>query len=54
MAGPGISPGHYMGARLEDEAPALMDLAGIPYDLAVLDGESLVSSGRAVRLPGTW
>lgn len=51
VAGPGVSAGHYAGARLVDEAPTLMDLAGIPYDRAALDGESLVSGARAVRLP---
>ena len=52
VAGPGVEPGRYMGARLIDEAPTLMRLAGIPFDEAALDGEDLFAPGsRAVRLP---
>ncbi len=55
IAGPGVVPGRYVGARLVDEAPTMMDLAGIPYDPTALDGESLVRPGsRAVRLPDVW
>ena len=55
VSGPGVAPGHFAGARLVDEAPTLMDLAGIPYDPTALDGESLVAPvSRAVRLPQTW
>ena len=52
VAGPGVAPGRYAGARLVDEAPTLMRLAGIPYDAAALDGEDLLApQSRAVRLP---
>ena len=52
IAGPGVRPGRYAGARLIDEAPTLMALAGIPFDAAAMDGEDLFAPGsRAVRLP---
>ena len=52
VAGPGVAPGRYAGARLVDEAPTLMRLAGIPFDAAALDGEDLLApQSRAVRLP---
>lgn len=55
VAGPGVVPGHYAGARLVDEAPTMMSLAGIPYDAHALDGEDLTAPGsRAVRLPDVW
>ena len=53
VAGPGVVPGRYVGARLVDQAPALMNLAGIPFDATDLDGEDLFAEGsRAVHLPG--
>lgn len=52
VAGPGVTPGLYAGGRMIDEAPTMLDLAGIPFDRDAMDGESLVASGsRAVRLP---
>ncbi len=52
VAGPGVKPGRYVGARLVDEAPTLMRLAGIPYDEAALDGTDLFGPGSpAVRVP---
>lgn len=52
VAGPGVEPGRYAGARLVDEAPTLMSLAGIPYDASALDGTDLFGpQSRAVRLP---
>lgn len=52
VAGPGVEPGRYVGARLVDEAPTLMRLAGIPYDEAALDGTDLFGPGSpAVRVP---
>ena len=52
VAGPDVEPGRYAGARLVDEAPTLMRLAGIPFDAAALDGEDLLAAeSRAVRLP---
>ena len=52
ISGPGVVPGRYAGARLIDEAPTLMRLAGIPFDADALDGEDLFAEGsRAVRLP---
>ena len=55
IAGPGVEPGRFEGARLVDEAPTMMAAAGIPFDADALDGEDLRAAGsRAVRLPGTW
>lgn len=55
VAGPGVVPGRYAGARLVDEAPTMMSLAGIPFDADKLDGEDLTAPGsRAVRLPDVW
>lgn len=55
IAGPGVEPGRYTGARLIDEAPTLMRLAGIPFDAAALDGEDLLAPGsRAVKMPDVW
>ena len=52
VAGPGVVPGRYAGARLIDEAPTLMRLAGIPFDASEVDGEDLFAEGsRSVRLP---
>lgn len=52
VAGPGVVPGRFAGARLVDEAPTMMALAGIPFDAAALDGEDLLAEGsRAVRAP---
>lgn len=52
IAGPGVEPGRFAGARLVDEAPTMMSAAGIPFDAAALDGEDLASAySRAVRLP---
>ena len=52
VAGPGVRPGRYAGARLVDEAPTLMRLAGIPFDASEVDGEDLFAEGsRSVRLP---
>lgn len=52
IAGPGVVPGRYAGARLVDEAPTMMAAAGIPFDAGALDGEDLFAAGsRAVRLP---
>ena len=52
VAGPGVVPGRYAGARLVDEAPTMMALAGIPFDADAVDGEDLFAPGsRAVRLP---
>lgn len=53
VAGPGVEPGRYAGARLVDEAPTLMRLVGIPYDEDALDGTDLFGpSSPAVRVPG--
>jgi predicted AlkP superfamily pyrophosphatase or phosphodiesterase len=55
VAGPGVVPGRYAGARLIDEAPTMMSLAGIPFNAALLDGEDLAAAGsRAVSLPNDW
>ncbi len=52
VAGPGVVPGRYAGARLIDEAPTMMSLAGIPYDASAIDGENLFAPGsRTVRVP---
>ena len=55
IAGPGIEPGRFAGARLVDEAPTMMAAAGIPFDASELEGEDLrVAGSRAVRLPDVW
>ncbi|MBI4862859.1 MAG: alkaline phosphatase family protein [Candidatus Riflebacteria bacterium] len=47
VAGPGIAPGRLRSASVVDITPTLLTALGIPYDAAGLDGESLLTRGRA-------
>ena len=50
VAGPGVVPGRYAGAREIDLLPTMLKLAGIPYDAAALDGQDLFANPRVRKL----
>ena len=50
VAGPGVVPGRYAGAREIDLLPTMLKLAGIPYDAVALDGQDLFANPRVRKL----